>query len=540
MSGRATYAFRLSLSPDLQPVMTVLETQPSVTKTADLISPVLVMSVFVLMFCIYALTGSQLGFGYEGQNISQLEAWLQGNLQRQPDGLLQPYTQGGILDIGLYLPASLLKLVLGKHEALPGLRQLAYTFMNPLAGAAICTIFLLLSMRLYRNVRTAVLLTLLMGLATMVWPYSKFGMENLQTFWTLCGLWALLQYRERPGLNHAVIFGLSLVALLLSKITGILQVAALGLIALYFISTQKLWLQRGVARHALVVAIMVMAGLAVLIITNHARYGAWGIVSGRYNPDFEFIRYPLWEAAWSLLASPGKSMVLFNPVLLLSAWFGLSFFRRFPELRLPALLFAGIMVFHVRMHTWADETWGPRRLHWMIPLLCLPLGLWIEQIYGIRTWVRRAGRCVVLLGFTVQLIAISFDYTALPKTAGKTALYSQENYVWEPQFCPIRFNLHLARSLMHKYRTGESLPWIYTHHYLAVTAPENPPPPIVHPVDEVDEPDFWWFQQQKAWSDQPYWFHSRSSWFVFIFMAGILVSTWLIRRNLNSGIACNS
>jgi len=513
---------------------------PTSQAAGNRIQPGLVFSIFFLMFCVYALTGSQLGFGYEGQNISQLEAWLRGDLRRQADGLLQPYSQGGILDVGLYLPGGLLKLALEKHDILPGLRNLSYTFMMPMLGSAICVAFLLLSMQLYRNTRTAVLMTLALGLSTMIWPYSKFGMENQQTLWTLCALWSLLCYRDSTRVLHAVIFGLSLAGLLLSKITGVVQAAALGLTALYFMFHQRLWLQKGFVKHAVMVTSMVLVGLIILVTTNHARYGGWGVVTGRYNPDFELIRYPLWEAVWSLLASPGKSIFLYNPVVLISVWYGLSFFRRFQELRLPAILFAGIMAFHVHMHTWADETWGPRRLHWVIPMLCLPLGLWIEQFCKIRTWVRQTGRCVILLGFAVQLIAISFDYTALPKTVGKTALYSQQNYVWEPQLCPIRFNIHLARSFIHKIRTGDSLPWIYTHHYLIVTAPENPPPDVIYQLDKVNEPDFWWLQQQKAWPDQPYWIHSRSSWFVFIFVTGIPICAMLTRRKLNSEIACDS
>src|SRR5690606_23221508 len=143
------------------------------------------LPLLVVLLRVYGLTGSKLYFGYEGANIFQAEAFARGQLQPREDGGIAPWTQGGLLEVAVYLPFTYAKLFFERREMLLGLRQLAYVMVMPLLTVALCGVFYGLARRLYESARTAAVLTLVLGLTTMIWPYAKFGMEVQQTFWTL-------------------------------------------------------------------------------------------------------------------------------------------------------------------------------------------------------------------------------------------------------------------------------------------------------------------------------------------------------------------
>jgi hypothetical protein len=253
--------------------------------------------------------------------------------------------------------------------------------------------------------------------------------------------------------------------------------------------------------------------VAIFLLSNRWRWGGW-VWGGRYTPANEFVPLPLLEAAWALLASPGESMFIYCPPLLVGLWFWGAFLRRFPHMRVFFTLMIVVTILHLGNRTWPDETWGPRRMHYLVPILLLPLGVWIENWGRLRGWAARLGLLVVLLGFPIQLLAVAFDYTALYKVLGKSSLFVQENTIWEPQFSHPLFNLHLLRSAIHRQRTGRSIPFVYENHWIPWWGHERMPKPRVFDLKGEDRLDLWYLQQRRDWPGRPYWFVSASSWLV--------------------------
>ncbi len=492
------------------------------------------LALAAVLLGVFGLTGSKLGFGYEGQNIAQAEALVRGTTGPREAGGIEPYTQGGALEVAAYLPLAVLKVGLDRAGRLPGLRQLGYVFVIPLLTTVLCLVFYGLVLELYRDRRVAVLLTLLLAFTTTIWPYAKFGMETQQTLWTLAGVWVLLRYRERPTMGAALGFGISLAALALTKITGPLHAVALVLAGFWLLGQGGGAASHPSARRCLAAVVACAAVGAILFLgTNRWRYGGW-LWEGRYGMSAELTPFPLWEALWAVLFSPGKSLLLFSPPIIIGLWFWAAFWRRFPAMRPVWALMLVLGVAHLHNRPWADETWGPRRLHALAPLLMLPVGIWIERFGDLHSRVRRLGVLVVLLGLWVQLVAVAFDYTALARVLGNKPIFAQENTVWDPQLCPLRFNLHLAASARHRAKTGDSIPFVYERHYLPWTAPKEPTAPEVYPVDGHDRLDLWYIQQQADWPDRPYWFASLSSYLVLVLAAlalgGMLALSLMVRR----------
>jgi hypothetical protein len=82
--------------------------------------------------------------------------------------------------------------------------------------------------------------------------------------------------------------------------------------------------------------------------------------------------YP-WNVA-GLIVSPGKSLFIFSPPLVLAALLSARFIQRNSWYgALLAVFVIPQILFHAYFRTWADETWGPRRLMNLVPVLVLPL-----------------------------------------------------------------------------------------------------------------------------------------------------------------------
>jgi hypothetical protein len=484
----------------------------------------------VFLGCLFALTGSQLRFGYEGASIDQAEALVRGTLAPRAEGGVLPYTQGGLLDVIGYLPWSALKLWLEQHGRLIGLRQLAYTFAIPFYTVLLCLLFYGLMLELYGRARTAAAGTLLLALGTMIWPYAKFGMETHQTLWMVASLWALVRWSQRGTAGAAAALGVGLGLLLLTKITGAVLAAALGAAFVWRLVELRAWREpRRLLRDVALVGALGALGLALFLWSNRWRYGGW-VWGGRYGFEAELESYPWLEGIWAFLASPNKNVWLYSPVLVIALWYWGAFWRRFPSARVAVLLLVLTAVWQMKNRTWADETWGPRRMHYLVPVLALPLGCWWEARRQLRRWLRGLGQLLIALGVCVNLLGVAVDYTAQAKILAPSLFWSQENWVWVPQLNPLTFNMHLLESAAYRQRTGHSLAWIFRYHYLAVTRPPRVPMPlVVHDMKGQDRLDLWYLQQRAAWPNQPYWFHATSAWLALALLGGLLASgAWLV------------
>jgi hypothetical protein len=493
------------------------------------------VALFFLIFGIYSLTGSKLRFGYEGLNIEQSEAIVRGTTMTRPDGGILPFSQGGLIDVVCYLPATVAKFFLEKHGLLLGLRQLIYVFVIPFFTALTVLIFYQLALELYRRVSTALALTLILALATQMWPYSKFGMETQQTLWNLAAIYALVRYARGPSARWAGTFGASCGLLMLTKMTGLIHVSALCAAWAWLAWRGGLWRRKmDFASETAWAFVFGAIGFALFLFSNRWRYGGW-IWGGRYHLDVEAYPMPLIDGLWAILFSWGKSVFIFAPPLLVTLWYWARFWRRFPVMRAIAAVMILLAIYHLDKRTWADETWGDRRHHYIIPLLVLPLGMWLEDLGALRLWVRWLGWATIWLGLAVQILGILFDYTAMAKIAGFTETFAQDNTLWQPQFCHPRFNLHLLESRLHRARTGDSLPFIYERYYIPCTAPAVQPPAIVFPQDGYDNFDFWVLQQRADWPGKPFWFRTNASHLFFVFVFMVLASggwLWLKRREM--------
>jgi hypothetical protein len=119
-------------------------------------------------------------------------------------------------------------------------------------------------------------------------------------------------------------------------------------------------------------------GLTLLLWYNLARFGT-PLASG-YASEAGLFTTPLAEGLYGLLLSPGKSVLLFAPPLLLALPGAVALWRRGQQR--VVLLCAGLFLSHLLLYaTWGEwqggGVWGPRFLLPVVaPLLVLGAGVW--------------------------------------------------------------------------------------------------------------------------------------------------------------------
>jgi hypothetical protein len=276
---------------------------------------------------------------------------------------------------------------------------------SALAGALL---FLILA-RLGISNRASLLAALMLGLATPVFSYSSWlYSEPLTAALLLAAVAALFTGGSRPSISpgQAILGGLFLGMALWVRPTHVIAVPVF-LAALVIRDRETGW------RPALIVGtIVALFGVAYLI-RNQYFFGSpfdFGYPEasdgGKNMNSFDT---PFFTGFYGFLLSPGKSIFVFAPPILLAiagTW-------KLARLDRGLAVVAGItpavyLFFYSRFTQWEGGFCvGPRYLIPGIALLCLGLGPMLEDA---GRWVRRLTPVIFLAGVSVQVITSATSY----------------------------------------------------------------------------------------------------------------------------------
>jgi hypothetical protein len=328
-------------------------------------------------------------------------------------------------------------------------------------------------LRLGFSTRVSLFLSLVYGLGTMIWPYSKSLMsEATLNVAILGGVYAAVSYvSDRRGWWLAV----SGICLGFAFVTKIISVVVVPLVVIYILFRANP--RRAVRDLCIYFAPPFVALLSVQLWHNEIRFGSlwkFGYQGGRGQLGF---CTPLYIGLWGVFASPGKSFFLYTPVAILglvSAW------KFFQKRKLEALLFLSITVTltlpHASWCLWAgDWAWGPRFLLPITPYLILPAGLFFE------TWANRPRMrrifviMLIIVSVGIQIIGVtvhpfSFIDSRLQVVQQLTTVklfsltyvsaYFEQAFVnFSPMFSHITGNWWLIKHMVFSYDIWSDVPW---------------------------------------------------------------------------------
>ena len=322
--------------------------------------------------------------------------------------------------------------------------RLFVMFTNSAVTAAIAVVVFLLANHLGGSRRSAVALAVIYALGTMAWSHAKtFFSEPLAAL--LVALAVLFAFRATPRdrPSQAAWSGLASGAALIARVsTGLFP----PLIAVYLLGvvTRRFGLRRGVASLAAYGAGAVPA-LVVFGAVNWWRYGS--------VLDFGYekvpLDFPLRSGLAGLFLTPGKSLFLYAPVVLVGVLaVPAAVRRRPPEVLLLLATSVANVIFFARFRYWhGDHAWGPRYLQIVLPLMvavCAP-------VLCRRRWRRAVGVAgvvgVVIAGLPGAVLYYNTYLARAFDKVGDGPLHGEASYAYHvhhiPSWSPIVG--HLAR-----------------------------------------------------------------------------------------------
>jgi len=271
--------------------------------------------------------------------------------------------------------------------------QLAVSLFNQLLTPLVGVTVFGFACALGAGARRALLLALAVGLASPLLPYSKtFFSEPLLALLVLAAARQLAARRWLAG-------GILLAVAPLVKFAAVLFYPPL-LVYAGMLAGRERW--RAWWRMLVPLAAAAAVGLAL----NTARFGA-PLASGyHHNPDFGFAAEP-WVGLAGLTVSPGRGLLVYWPLAII-ALAALPAFSREHRAEFWLVATAGLtnLLFYGWWLTWAKkQSWRPRYLVPLVPLLALPLVAWRP---------RRWGGTALLAGLSllVQLAGVAIYHNA--------------------------------------------------------------------------------------------------------------------------------
>jgi hypothetical protein len=290
---------------------------------------------------------------------------------------------------------------IGKREAMAELRRrpsaLLTASINPLVSALTIALFFTLAAQLAGSLRDAFQVALLLGLATVVWPYStNYWTQPIAGFFLFASLF--VSWRAGGAVNWRRALGAGLLA-------GAAFLCRFDTLPLSF------WLllccvmsapRTGAGRWAggLAFAAGLGSALAMQAFWNAYRFGDW-LQMGTALQRWRVFQGDIIRVLPLQVASPYRGIFLYSPALLLGVVGLPRLWRKAPPLAatVAGLSTTGLVMYSAFVMWRSDVSWGPRFLVPLTPFLLLPAAL------QIRRW-RAAFWVALSVGLAIQIPAV--------------------------------------------------------------------------------------------------------------------------------------
>lgn len=354
----------------------------------------------------------------------------------------------------------------GRHVYGGDLAISVLALYGPLVGALLVLVFFRLELDFGASLGAALVAAGLLATTTQVALHSAYFLRHsTEALCFVSAFWLLRRFGEGRGLRTLWIASALAALAFLVRVPAAIVAPALGGYVAWVI-----WLRglspgarrdaRWLAHCLAAVLLPVVAALALHAGANFVRWGTW-LSSPMVGQDTRF-ENSLLRGLQGLLVSPGSSLFVYSPLLLLLPWTIVGFARRF---RAETLFIAGlslsVLLVYAKFDGWTG-LWsapGPRYLFVLIPFLMLPLGPWLGDRSGARASTRLAKWTAVAMlgaaGLCVQLLCLTVRWGSVPNLAAWPVLDPDgSNFLFEPSRSPL---VVIARLLA---QGGPRDPWI--------------------------------------------------------------------------------
>lgn len=383
--------------------------------------------VFLLFIAIYALTNQGFLVGEGGYhyrvawqiiNHGQLgfDQRIPGVFGLAPNGR---YYAGHEIGNSLFmLPTaffnSLLGDILSGHVSEGLLRQLTPFILSFQFGVycaiTVTAFFAILRAGFGLSLRLSFLSTLALGLTTFIWAYARNSYDGVLccTLLTLSFLGLMLYKHHRHEVGaYGYLLG-AFLCLGFAFITRISMVLPIWASLLYVGLIHRDRISLIVQRVGLAIAILIPFGVWQMWY-NHLRTGMFSKspVQTEQYANNNALDGNILVGLTGLLASPGKSLFIYAPLLILSVILARKFYREHRKEGIYLLVLTVMwFLLHARLRSWYGAWgWGPRHFLIVLPLFMLPFAVNLELIFK-TLWLRILGIALTAFGLFFTLCSI--------------------------------------------------------------------------------------------------------------------------------------
>jgi hypothetical protein len=258
--------------------------------------------------------------------------------------------------------------------------QTTTLFTNSLLIAITMILVVIVSLQLGARLRGAALIGFAFGFGSFAFAYAKtLGAEPGTAMCLIAAVMFAIEAARTGRTRALVACGVAAGAALLFRNTAVIFLPVLGVWFLAVGYRKRDW--RSAIRFGALFSLGAIVSLGVLLMFNAWRYGdALSIGYGQTGSNLHGIRArgSIITGVWGLWLSPGKSIFLYAPFVLLAIAGIVISIRRLPtEMSLLIALVAANTLFFARVRFWSgDWAWGPRYMLIVLPCLavmCAPL-----------------------------------------------------------------------------------------------------------------------------------------------------------------------
>ena len=284
-------------------------------------------------------------------------------------------------------------------------QQFFFSFTSAVFGGGIAAVLFLLFNSLQIAPVRAILWTLVSSFATLLFPASATVLDQVQhALVILAACFLLYQSRLLDSIGLAAAAGVLAAFLLNFQESYAVLLPAVGLATLGWSKGDAAGRRRAIQRF-LMFGATAASGLLFWGLMNEVRYGSF-LFSGRGLNHPPPIGNPVIGIA-GLLASPGKSVFLYSPPIILAILGIRGLFRRDRMLALAvvASTLAHLALISSLSFFGGDWCWGPRYLVPILPLMAVALPF--ANVNGPRRWIAAT---LVVAGLGVQGMGLTIDH----------------------------------------------------------------------------------------------------------------------------------
>ncbi len=271
-----------------------------------------------------------------------------------------------------------------------------------------------------------VFIPLIYGFSTFAFAYARYDYNKcLAALFLLLSFYFIIKLMKYHMTLDSLLAGLFLALLVTIRLE-------LGVVfPVFFYQTMKYsksgkhkWLDCGVFLFP------VALGVAFVIVYNFLYWG--GEVSGGYETGFQLNPFP---AIAGFLTSPGKSIFIFNPVVLLLPLVIRPFREKCSDIFWfwAETLIVLLLLYSFWGNWWGGWGFGPRHLVPFMPLLVLPLS--VIPSFPSRT-LKICAVFLAAVGTGVQLIGSAIDFNDVIYTLMKAGI-TEHQLIWNPIVNPV-------------------------------------------------------------------------------------------------------